>query len=519
LVQGLNQGATCAFLAIPYAASTANENRWKPPRPAAPWAPTILSAITPPANCASLSNAGAAQGSEDCLKLNVWVSNPAPTNAPVLVWLHTGGFVGASANFGGTNGSKLAEETGMIVVEPNYRLAAFGFLAHAAFEGEDRNRPSAGNYGLLDQRAALEWVRANIANFGGDPDNVTLGGTSAGGQSAGLHLVSPGSAGLFHRVIMESAYPTTKWASRADAHAQANAFATVLGCTNPAQAASCLRSKTRDQILLAVPQAAQQVTEPPGRAFWEPVVDGNEIPDQPRTLFEQGDFAHVPAIIGTNRDEGWGAFITRSFPAAVTGAQYEAWIANEFGAAAAQVLKAYPASDFTSPQEAMARVVGDGQFVCEARRLADLIADGGLRGRGPHPEHGTGKREKAPVFMYSYEYVLNDLSAGHVIHGLESNIIFSNTYTTPTFAANHALTAADLSLHHIMAGYWSQFAATGDPNGGTLLPWLEYRKNHDNFLVFDTSLSSGVDQRADACAFWSQFFFKSMVGGVTAGSP
>jgi para-nitrobenzyl esterase len=413
----------------------------------------------------------------------------------------------------------LAEETGLIVVEANYRLAAFGFLAHAALESEDPSRRSTGNYGLLDQRAALQWVQANIAAFGGDPSNVTLGGTSAGGQSVGLHLVAPGSAGLFHRAIIESAYPTTRWATRDAAVAQGSAFASVLGCTNPAQAATCLRSKTLGQIALTVPQAAAQVLEPTGRAFWEPVVDGLIIPDQPRRLFEEGEFAHVPTIIGTNRDEGWGAFITRSFPSAVSLQQYEGWIASEFGSAAHEVLAAYPASSFSSPQEAMARVVGDGQFVCEARRLADLVADGGLRGRGPHPDRATGKREKMPVYMYSYDYVLNDLSPGHVIHGLETNIIFGNGYTTPTFAANHALTADDLALHATMARYWSGFVQKGDPNDGALLEWLEYRKNHNRYLIFDTVQRQDVDQREAPCAFWSPFFMNSMLGDVPAVSP
>ncbi len=518
LVQGTVSGTSCVFLGIPFAASTANQNRWKPPQPATSWSPGILSATTLPPNCASLSAAGAPQGSEDCLKLNVWVRNPRPTAAPVIVWIHTGSFVGASANFAGTNGQRLAQETGVIVVEANYRLAAFGFLAHRALEQEDPHR-STGNYGLLDQRAALEWVRDNIAGFGGDPDNVTLAGTSAGGQSVGLHMVSPGSAGLFQRAAVESGYPTTAWRTRDDGVAQGEALAASLGCTNPAQVVACLRSKTQSQILLALPQAASQVVEPVGRAFWEPVVDGVVIPDQPRTLFEQGEFAHVPTIIGTDRDEGWGPFITRSFPSGVSLAQYEAWVNSEFGAAAHRVLAAYPASDFTSPQEAMSRLVTDGQFVCEARRLGDLIADGGLRGRGPHPEHDTGKRIKMPVYMYSYDYVLNDLSAGHVIHGLESNIVFGNGYTTPTFAANHALTPADLALHDIMAGYWATFAGTGDPNGGGLPTWLEYRKNHDNYLVFDSVVSAEVDQRSDACAFWSPFFLRSMLSGVTAGSP
>ena len=518
MVQGTASGTSCVFLGIPFAASTANQNRWKPPQPVVRWT-NILSVTAPPSNCASLNAAGAPQGSEDCLKLNLWVRNPRPTAAPVIVWIHTGSFTGASANFGGTNGQRLAEETGVIVVEANYRLAAFGFLAHRALEQEDPQRRSAGNYGLLDQRAALEWVRDNIASFGGDPDNVTLAGTSAGGQSVGLHMVSPGSAGLFHHAVVESAYPTTVLATRDDGVAQGEALATSLGCTNPAQVVSCLRSKTQSQILLALVQASSQVVEPAGRAFWEPVVDGIVIPDQPRTLFQQGEFAHVPTIIGTDRDEAWGPFITRSFPNGVSLAQYEAWVKTEFGAAAPRVLAAYPASDFASPQEAMSRLVTDGQFVCEARRLGDLIADGGLRGRGPHPEHDTGKRIKMPVYMYSYDYVLNDLSAGHVIHGLESNIVFGNGYTTPTFAANHTLTPADLALHDVMAGYWTRFAATGDPSGDGFPTWLEYRKNHDNYFVFDFAVSAGVDQRSEACEFWSPFFLRSMLGGVTAASP
>jgi para-nitrobenzyl esterase len=445
----------------------------------------------------------------------VWVRNPLPSgSAPVIVWIHTGSFVATSANSAATNGRKLAEETGVIVVQANYRLGPFGFLAHAALEGDDPARPSTGNYGLLDQRAALVWVQENIAQFGGDPNNVTIAGTSAGGHSVGLHMVSPGSIGLFHRAIVQSAYPTTRWMTRDAGVAQGNAFDVAVGCTDPAQALACLRSRTRDQ-LLAVPQASLQVVEPVGRLFWEPIVDGKEIPAQPRRLFEQGAFAHVPTIIGTTRDEPWGPFITRSFPSGISLSQYEAWVAHEFGDAAASVLAAYPAAQYSSPHEAMSRLVGDGLFVCEARRLADLIADGGLRGRGPNPDPATGKREKAPVFMYSYDYVLNDLSFEHVIHGLESNIIFGNNYATPV----HALTASDLSLHAVMASYWSTFAAAGDPNVEPLLPWLEYRKNHNNYLIFDTTLLNAVDQRADACEFWSPFFLESMLGSTTAVTP
>jgi para-nitrobenzyl esterase len=424
----------------------------------------------------------------------------------------------ASANFGGTNGRRLAEETGVVVVEANYRLGPFGFLAHRALEREDNGRPSTGNYGLLDQRAALEWVRDNIARFGGDPDNVTVGGTSAGGQSAGLHLVSPGSAGLFHRAIVQSAYPTSAWWSLDDAEAQGDVFAASLGCTNPAQTLTCLRGKTRDQVLNALPPGTEQVVEQPNRFFWQPIVDGIVIPDQPRRLFERGDFEHVPTLIGSTRDEGW-LFTSRSFASGVSLSQYLTWLANEFGDDAEAVAAAYPAANYSSPQEALARVVGDGQFVCEARRLGDLIADGGLRGRGPHEEHGTGKRQKSPVFMYSYEYVLDDLSPGHVPHGVESNIIFGNNYSGAPLNVNHTLTAADLALHAEMAGYWARFAATGDPNGGNALEWPEYRKNHENHIVFGAVVSAGADLRQEACDFWSPYFFRTMVQGVPAATP
>jgi para-nitrobenzyl esterase len=517
-IQGVDQGTSCQFLGIPFAASTGGNNRWKPPQPAPAWGPATLPANAAGQNCPGFSGTGAAQGSEDCLKLNIWVRDPTGTGAPVIVWIHTGGFLQSSANFAGSNGKKFAEETGVIVVEANYRLGPFGFLAHSALEAEDPARRSTGNYGLLDQRAALVWVRDNIAQFGGDPANVTVAGTSAGGQSAGLHLVSPGSSGLFQRAIVQSAYPTTAWSSLEEAEAQGNAFAASLGCTNPAQALTCLRGKSRDQVLNALPLATEQVVEPPNRFFWQPIVDGIEIPDQPRRLFERGDFEHVPTLIGSTRDEGW-LFTSRSFPAGVSLSQYLTWLASEFGDEADQVAAAYPAANYPSPQEALARVVGDGQFVCEARRLGDLIADGGLRGRGPHEEHGVGKRVKSPVYLYSYEYVIDDLSLGHVPHGVEGNIIFGNNYSGAPFNVNHALTVADLTLHTEMAGYWARFAATGDPNGGNALEWPEYRKNHENHIVFDLALSSGADLRQEACEFWSPFFLHSMVLGVPAVLP
>jgi para-nitrobenzyl esterase len=508
-IQGLDRGASCAFLGIPYAAPPLGAQRWRPPQPASPW--TLLNATAPPPNCPTVQMpAGTPAGNEDCLKLNIWVSNPPPSQpAPVVVWLHTGAFFGASANFAGHNGQRLVEETGVIVVSPNYRLGPLGFLAHDALASEDPAHPSSGNYGLLDQRAALVWVRDNIDRFGGDPDRVTIAGTSAGGDSVGLHLVSPGSGGLFHRAIVQSGYPTVRWPFHAEASLQGKAFSDALGCTDIAQVLPCMRSRSRDQVLLALAQATQQVAEPPGKVYWQPVVDGLEIPDQPRDLVEAGAFHRVPTIIGTNRDEGAGSFITRSFPAGVSVEQYEGWLATEFGASAPLVLAAYPPEGFASPGDAMARVLGDGQFVCEARRLGRMIAETETR-----------------TFVYSYEHEIDDLFLDRVIHGVEGNIIFGNHYVPPLFAS-HTLDAADQSLHAAMAGYWARFAASGTPNidDDEVVRWPAFKdpqgegRGSNKHIVFGTPISSDKRLREGLCNFWDPFFFRTMLGGSPAAQP
>jgi para-nitrobenzyl esterase len=512
-VQGSNLGAACAFLGIPYGASTGGSNRWRPPQSPTPWT-GILNATGTPVACPSVNLAGPTpmfSGIEDCLKLNVWVPNPAPSGAaPVIVWLHTGAFIGASGFFQGHRGQTLAAETGTIVVSPNYRLAAFGFLAHHAL-GAEHPGGASGNYGLLDQQAALRWVRDNIGRFGGDPHNVTIGGTSAGGQSVGLQLVSPGSEGLFHRAIIQSAYPTSRWTSDAEAKAQGDAFAAALGCTDPAQVLTCMRSAPREAVLTALSQGAQQVVEPSGRSFWEPSVDGAVIPDQPRIRFESGRFHHVPTIVGFNRDEGWGSFtsrfITLSFPSGVSLAQYEGWVRNEFGPYAPSVLDIYPASSST-PIETMARLVGDVQFVCEARRVARAM-----------------ERTGTPVYVYSFEYIIDQLSPSFVLHGVEGNILFGNNYNPPVFPS-HTLDASDQALHSNMAGYWTRFAASGNPNRGdeSVHSWPRFNRpdglgrGTDKYLILDSVIGEGARLREAPCDFFEPFFLRSVLGGVPAAA-
>jgi para-nitrobenzyl esterase len=507
VVQGVDQGATCAFLGIPYAAPPTANLRWKAPQAPTPWA-TTLNVITPPTNCTTVQ-AGALSGVEDCLKINIWVRDPYPASpAPVIVWLHTGAFFAASNNFPGHVGRRLAEETGAIIVNANYRLGIFGFLAHDALAAEDPSRTVSGNYGLLDQRAALQWVHDNIAQFGGDPDNVTIAGTSAGGESVGLHLVSPGSAPLFHRAALQSGAATLKWPTHAEGAAQGNILAAAVGCTDPATAAACLRGKPADQLLLALGSGTQQVLERANQYFWLPVVDGLEIPDQPRTLFETGQFRKVPTIVGFTRDEGWGNFINRSFAGGASLAQYESWISSEFGALGPAVLGMYPASSFPSPAEAMARVLGDGHFVCEGQRLASLISEA-----------------HQPVYVYSYEHVIDTLSVGHVNHGFEGNILFGNNYQPAQFPA-YTLNATDQALHAAMAGYWTRFAATGSPNieDETVVHWPLFKeplgegRGANRYLVLKPVIEPGKRLREAECGFWSSHFLRSFIAGVSAGT-
>jgi para-nitrobenzyl esterase len=504
-VQGLDVGASCSFLGVPYAAPPTGSLRWRPPQPAAPWA-TTLPVTTQGPNCPNV-NAGPVQGLEDCLKMNIWVPDPLPTTpVPVIVWFHTGGFVAASNNFAGHRAQRLVEETGVIVVAPNYRLGPFGFLAHTALAAEDPSRPVSGNYGLLDQQWSLQWVRTHVSAFGGDPNNVTIAGTSAGGDSTGLHLVLPGSAGLFHRAIIQSGTPTIRWPTHDESAAQGTAFATALGCTDAATVPACLRLKTLAQIMTAMPVGLQSVVEQAGRAYWYPTVDGVELPAQPRVLFETGQFHQVPTMVGATRDEGAGSFLTRGFSSGVTLAQYESWVATEFGADAAAVLAQYPAGQYPLPADALARIVGDGQFLCECRRLARLLSN-----------------VHVPAYLYSYEYEIDDLAPDRVIHGVEANILFGNNYVPPQFA-NHPLNAFDNALHAQMAGYWSRFAATGNPNvdDDSVVHWHTSRhpqgdgRGADRHLVLDLTIRSDKRLREDACNSWEPFFFRSMLTGRPA---
>ena len=461
-VAGLQRGGACTYLGIPYAAQPVGNLRWRTPQPAPPWAPAVLNATVAAPPCAQIIPSGALAGNEDCLTLNVWTPAAAPTGRgyPVLVWLHAGAFLGASSNFAPNDGRRFAEERSAVVVAPNYRLAAFGWLAHPALSTEDPNYPSSGDYGLSDQRAAFRWVRDNIAAFGGDPGAVTIAGSSAGGVSVGLHLVSPASRGLFQRAIVQSGFASVRTPSASEAQSQGEAFAAALGCTDRNAVVACLRGKSRDQILTALPLSTlpgglQQFTQEPGKVVWGPVVDGLEIPDQPRELYRQGRSSRVPMIIGSSSDDGW-VFVDRSFPAGLDSLQYERAVQSEFGMDAGAILTLYPLTLFPTPKDALARVTTDAEFVCEGRRIARAMHDNG-----------------APVYLYSFEYPVDEVNPRRAIHGLEVSLLFGNNFGPPS---NHVLTPADLVVFDTMSTFWRRFMETGDPNPrGVPVQWPSYR--------------------------------------------
>lgn len=511
-IQGVDRGASCAFFGVPYGASTAGARRWRPPQPADPWTPATLNATAAP-TCPGFNVAtGLPQGSEDCLKMIIWTPDPLPvTPAPVLVWLHPGAFVAASANLAASNGQRFAEETGTIVVAANYRLGAFGFLAHAALSAEDAAYPSSGNYGLLDQRAAFAWVRDHIAAFGGDPDKVTISGSSAGALSVGLHLVSPGSAGLFDRAIIQSGPPTIRWRTREEAEQQGNRFATALGCLDPVQVVACMRLRTRDQVLNALPIGSDQVLEGQ-RVQWGPVVDGLDLPDQPRTLFESGAIARVPLMIGTNRDEGW-LFVDRSFPNGLTADQFDGVLATEFGVDAPAIGAAYGVPQGATAEAAAARkailaaIVGDAEFVCEARRIAHSV-----------------ERTGTPVFAYSFQYEIDAVAQDRSVHGLEVNLLFGNNFGAPS---NYALTDPDREFGRAMAGYWARFVTRGTPNTDdeTTVHWPAFKhptgqgRGSDKHLVLAVPIQEDMRLGERSCDFWEPYFLRTLTGAVPAAAP
>jgi len=473
-VKGTVGTASRVFLGIPYAAPPVGPLRFKPPQPPAPWTQplnaTQFGHICPQTAIAGLA-APPGTESEDCLTLNVWTPYPVPaTPAPVMVWIHGGGHVLGATTNPTYDGKNLAEKRGVVFVSFNYRLGPLGWIAHPAL-----GSPS-GNYGMMDQQAALKWVKANIAGFGGDPANVTIFGESAGGVSVCTHIASPAASGLFHRAAMQSGTCLTKAPTLAEAEAQGQQLAQAVSCDTAADVAACLRGKSTADLIGALPLKSGVIF---GQGVsWGPIIDNALLPDQPLKRVEAGTFNKVPVLLGTNGDEGT-LFVVAAKLLLLTQGLYETLVKLTFFPDGNQVLALYPASAYSSPAAALADLLGDGCFVCPTRQTARALSTGGVS-----------------THLYSFTRVPASVSQPFLgcYHGAELPFVF-DTPAAPWSTGEGALSAA-------MTGYWTRMAAAGDPNGAGATAWPSHAQATDAHLQLDLTVAAGAALRKAQCDFW-----------------
>jgi para-nitrobenzyl esterase len=467
-----------SFLGIPYASPPTGALRFRRPEPHEGWT-ALRDAGEFGGRCPQLPAAINPRGdTEDCLSLNVWTPARTPGDRlPVMVWIHGGGHTTGSASErpvdpGTTplfSGEPLSAGYGVLVVTLNYRLGVLGFLGHAALAAEG---VAPGNQGLWDQRLALQWVQQNIAAFGGDPSNVTLFGESAGSVDVCLHVASPRSRGLFHRAISQSGSCTTRRRVASEAEVQGRELAAQLGCA-AADELACLRSKPVAELLDAA--IATVATLP-----WGPIVDGDFVPEQPRALFDRGEIARVPYMLGSNTDEGTG-FVLDALNVSET--TYLTELMARFPPPVEEIAQQYPASTFADAPNphfaALARAVGDARFVCAAHDTA-------LRA------HAAG----LAVHLYNFDIPIDgpDGVLGSV-HAGELGFVFG---TWPAFTPETKL------VSDRMLGYWSEFARAGDPNGGDRLVWPAFTDRANVRINFGLQATLLTDFRAAECAFWGR---------------
>ncbi len=487
LVRGADAAGVRSFLGLPYAAPPTGNLRWRPPQPAAAWSGVRdATKFGPSCPQSTVGNPFLPPGpiSEDCLYLNVYT--PASHSSggggrPVLVWIHGGGLVQDGArNYDGT---KLAAD-GAVVVTINYRLGALGFLAHPALAS--RPGGAAGNYGLMDQQAALRWVQRNIAHFGGDPRNVTIAGQSAGGLSVLAQMVSPGARGLFQRAIVQSGTFALNQQPLATAEAAGETFATAAGC--PDQSAACLRNAPVSDLV------SNFGVEIPG------VVDGSVLTQPIGTALARGQFARVPVINGITHDEellfvaGLGITVSQGTNIPLAGdpkdpANYQANIAQALGVSAARaaaVAAEYPLSAYPSPVAAFSLLVSDASFACPA-----LQVDRWTAARGGPTYAYQFNDDNAPVNIVG-------ASLGLATHGTELPYLFDQ----PNAPHPAMLNADQQALAASMRTDWASFAGTGNPSSRAL-PWPSFNGTRVLSLVPLQSQVTTDFATAHHCSFWA----------------
>ena len=448
MVRGEAEGALNVFKDIPYATPPVGALRWKAPVPLPRWKGIKTTTafgpecVQPESALASVYKGVPRPMSEDCLSLNIWEPKNAK-HAPVFFWIYGGALWGGSNADPLYDGTQMAER-GVIVVAINYRLGVLGWLAHPELSAENPQNIS-GNYGLLDQIAALHWVKGNITAFGGDPANVTIAGESAGGLSVMYLLASPEARGLFAKAIAESAYmvstPDLKEAKYGQPSAEDSGKALAAALHAPNIAA--LRAMDPKAITAA---AAAAGFAPFG------AVDGHVFAGQLVDVFDKGEQAHVPILAGFNSGE-IRSLRMLSPPPSANAADYEKTIRTNYGDLADAFLKQYPSSNL---QESVWATTRDALYGWTAERLIRKQTAIGV-----------------PSYLYFFDhgYPAEDDAGLHGFHASELPFVFGTTDRTPSLWPKIPATPEEAKLSAAMVDYWTSFARTGKPSAANEPDW------------------------------------------------
>jgi para-nitrobenzyl esterase len=458
-----------SFKGIPYASPPLGELRWRPPAPAAAWGEGLRDATQFGPAC---MQAAAIPKSEDCLFVNVWSPKVALTQGqklPVMVWVFGGSFHSGSGNIDGT---PLAQN-GAVVVSMNYRVSTMGFMAHPELSSESPNKVS-GNYGILDVAHSLKWVKANIEQFGGDPDRVTIWGVSSGASVITALMASPQSKGLFHRAILQSPGTFRHWKSLHEAEQQGLTVGTSLAALRalPAERIQLLQNTGGGAEIRAL-------SEP---RVVGPVRDGVVLPHEERVTFEAGNMTRVQVLVGNSTDEGTmftGKYKLTTVP------EFRKYLSEKkiFGAYGEEAGSIYPVSNDAEVQRAIALSFGDSQFWFGTRGVARAAIAQGLT-----------------AYRYVFARKQSGGAGADAGHADEVKFVFGESVlNAPPYNED------DRRISQAMMSAWVRFASTGNPNGGLIKHWPAFEAGSEKAFVFDTSFSVVDAPRAKELDFIGRF--------------